>query len=154
MNNSFLFDTSIDQVNEVLIPHASFLANIENPIAYTESDEGERFYAPHPEILELIIWNVVIAFWINILASHAYERFIDKHHKLVNWKELKNAQEFIEGELGLAKSHETVKGIRFSVGNLFRIEADYVERTTDLLTYYGWPKDKAIEDAQKTFSYF
>ena len=151
MTNLSVFNSSIDEASNIIVRHASFLSNIENPIAYVETDESEKWYAPHAEILELIIWNIVVAFWVNILASHIYETYMSKPGKVLSKEELKKTQETIEKDLGISKSQEISKGVKLSLGNSFKIEANFVKRTTDYLTYYGWPTDEAARDAKSTF---
>ncbi len=144
MNNTEkLIETSIDLVYDDL---AELVPYLTLPPEYTTGyfspngeglDDDEHLHSPSPEFFDLIVWNIVIAFWVNVLASAAYERVFAKKTELKTKEELRDIQAKIVKE-----SKTTVK---LDKSSRAKIIENTTTRTVAILTMHSVPESEVNE---------
>jgi len=140
--------TCFEDVHTLLLelsPYISSMPPEYTSALYTSTGEGiedeKHLHFPSPEFFELIVWNIVIAFWVNIAASHLYEKYFSDN-RLKEKDEINNIKKEIS---------ETVKERTIKI-DLKVIKLNFLKRTKNrtvtLLTHYGVPQEEAIEKAE------
>jgi hypothetical protein len=142
-------DSSFEDIHALsleLAPYISSMPPEYTGAIYSPSGEGiqdeEHLHFPSPEFFELIIWNIVIAFWVNIAASYFYERYFSDSR-------LKSKDEINKIEKEVL---ETIKEREINI-NLKVIKLNFSKQTKSravtLLTNYGVPQEEAKEKAEE-----
>lgn len=81
-----IIDKSYERAFDELLDMAPYISSM--PEEYTtglfsKGEDGihdeEHLHFPSAEFYELLVWNIVIAFWVNILASFLYDKFFSKN---------------------------------------------------------------------------
>jgi len=143
-----IIDESFDSLHTQLLDLAPYISSM--PEEYTtglySSSKGTQdknhLHAPSPEFFNLLVWNIIVAFWVNIVSTYLYDKIFAQKGELKSHKELKN----IRKEL---ITHTKTKGFKLKIGNFLEISDNSKRRSIELLTTYGVPEEEADEKADE-----
>src|SRR5258706_2904256 len=133
-----LIETSVDLIYDDLAELIPYITpEFHSPDGERLDDDEFRLHSPSPELFDLIVWNIVIAFWVNILASAIYERLFAKKSELKTKAELLDIQAQI-----IKESKTTVKLDKLSRA---KIVENTTTRTVAILTIHSVPEREINE---------
>lgn len=100
--------------------------------------QGNTRYYPIPLLLEQLVWNVLVALFVNLFAAHLYENYLSK-------------KQIIPKEECEKIVHEVFQQIQdkkeIAITN---IALKYAENEVrNLLVQNGWPKKAALKDSKE-----
>ena len=115
-----------NSIYDVLVPNASYLGL------------GDDRYYPDPSLFETLMWNIVVAFFVNFLADDIHDRWFSKKEGVKKSELEKIARE-------VARQIENKQERKLADIALKRAEAEVKK----LLIRNGWPRTVAEKDSKK-----
>lgn len=115
-----------NSIYDVLVSNASYIGL------------GDERHYPDPSLFEMLIWNIVIAFFVNLFADDLHYRLFSKKEGVKKEEMEKIAQEVV---IQIGKKQET----KLAERTLIRAEVEVKK----LLIRKGWSRNVAEKDSKK-----
>jgi len=143
-------EDAVDFVFDLLTEDAGYIGRSNKPY---------RRYAPAAHLLELLAWNIVVAFWVNVAASYFHYYFIQQTHKKILQqrellehrvlrlqKELSSTREKLAEKEAclqvLQDTNQLLKSLKASPISIQSVHPNSFE-IEGLLVSWGWPRSEA-----------